>query len=277
MDISLNDIKNHYDKKKYKYKNIHFLTSTTKKNFLVVGFHGMASYSCYPVFRGYNYNFKNANMLSISDPLHSYYKNIKIGWYLNTKKYSNTVKHILEIVKHIQNITDATDIIFISNCSGGIIASRLACMTNQYALIANPHTIVKSDDNWIHYHWNDQSLECGYRMPLVKKDNFKKVPVTNSILKKHNDEVLDISDLDIRSYMKKYGFPKQIRAYTHINDYTAEWLNALSNFYKTYENNTLHIIFNNNKVRSPHHSPFNNTNLQTETQKFIDDIISENI
>jgi len=272
MSISLDIIQNHNDKKKYKYNNIHFLTSTAKKDFLVVGFHGMASHSVYPVFRGYDYSFKNANILSISDPLHGYYKDLTIGWYLNTKKYSNTVRNILEIVEHIKKITGATNIIFISNCSGGIIASRLACMTNQYALIANPHTIVRSNETWIHYHWNDQSIEYGYRMPLLQNDNFKKIPVMSGILKKNNDELLDINDLDIRSYIKSYGFPKQIRAYTHINDYTAEWLHKLSDFYKTHNNSTLNVVFNKNKVKSPHHSPFNNTNLKTEIQKFINDI-----
>ena len=45
-----------------------------EKKYLVVLFHGKAKSS--PIFRGYDYFFENANVMSISDPLLKYYKEI---------------------------------------------------------------------------------------------------------------------------------------------------------------------------------------------------------
>ena len=185
-----------------------------------------------------------------------YYPQLKIGWYLNTIKYPNTTKTIIEIVKYIKNICNSKKVIFVSNCSGALIAVKLSCMMNEICLIANPHTIIKSKDAWTHYHWKDESLKNGYRMPLLKKDNYKKVLIINEIIKKNDDKILDYEDLDCRNYFKKHGFPTYFYGYTHINDYTAEWLNKILDCYKNSNNNNISIIFNNEICSSPHHKPF---------------------
>ena len=267
---SLDQLKHSNKKKKYTYKNISFLTNIEKKDYLVVMFHGISNINIYPVFRGYDYYFNNANVLSITDPLVKYYPQLKIGWYLNTIKYPKTTETVIEIVKHIKKICNSKKIIFVSNCSGALFALKLSCMLNEICLIANPHTIIKSSDCWDHYHWNDESLEKGYRMPLMKEDNYKKVNILNEIIKKNDDKILSFNDLDGRNYFKRYGFPLYLLGYTHKNDYTAKWLIKIKECYN--DNKNIKIIFNDVITNKPHHSPFMNSNLRNEVNILLNEL-----
>ena len=46
------------NKRQFNYKGIDFLCNIMKANNLVVMFHGTSKFKDYPVFRGYNYNFR---------------------------------------------------------------------------------------------------------------------------------------------------------------------------------------------------------------------------
>ena len=266
---SLHDINFHKEKKNYTYNFIDFLLDVKYAKNMIVLFHGIADYSIYPIYRGYDYNFEDSIVLSITDPLIKLYKGLNIGWYIDTKKY-NITDNLLEIIKHIKKKCNCKNIIFSSNCSGALIALKLSCIMNEYCLIANPHTILKSNDCSIYPHWTSESLINGFRMPLSKNDNYKKVKILNEFLKENNDEIQSFDLLDSRNFLKKHGIPKLLLCYTHKDDYTAEWINKINIFYKENNNNNIKIIFNDKQNVSPHHTPFkDNNNLKLSIQNLI--------
>lgn len=269
---SLDELNFNTNKEKYKYKEIDFLCNIKPAKTIVVIFHGIGHHTIYPIFRGYNYNFTDSIVLSISDPLINIYKGLKIGWYLDTKKHKFQAD-MLDIIKHIKTKCNAQNIIFSSNCSGALIAVKFACMLKEYCLIANPHTILKSDDCLDYLHWTDESLSHGYRMPL-NSDN-KKVKILNQFLKENNDEI-DRETLDSRVFLRKYGIPKKLICYTHTNDYTKEWILKMEKIYKDKNcTDKIRIILNEEACKSPHHSPFKSgNNLSLSIQKLISEICS---
>ena len=269
---SLNEISFHEEKKEYTYNLINFLVNIKNANNLIVLFHGTARGSSYPIFRGYNYYFSKSIVLSISDPLIKLYKGLNIGWYLDTKKY-NITENIKEIVDHIKKLCNIKKIIFVSNCSGALIALKLSCIMNEYCLIANPHTIIKSNDCLTYSHWSVESLINGYRMPLSSKDNYKKVKILNQYLKEDNNEITSFNLLDARNFFKDYGIPKLLICYTHKDDYTAEWILKINEYYKNINNKNIIITFNDKENASPHHAPFrDNNNLTKSIETLIDKI-----
>jgi len=269
---SLNEMNFHEKKEEYSYKLIDFLVNIKSANNLIVLFHGTADGASYPIFRGYDYSFSESIVLSISDPLVKLYKGLKIGWYLDTKKY-NITENIKEIVSHITKMCNIKKVIFVSNCSGALIALKLSCIMNEYCLIANPHTIIKSNDCLNYSHWSDESLINCYRMPLSSSDNYKKVKILNQYLKEDNNEITSFDLLDARNFFKDYGIPKLLVCYTHKDDYTAEWILKINEYYKNINNNNIIITLNDKENVSPHHTPFkDNNNLQKSIQTLIDKI-----
>lgn len=267
---SLNEITFHKEKIRYTYKLIDFLVNIKNANNLIVLFHGTANGASYPIFRGYNYNFPESIVLSISDPLVKLYKSLNIGWYLDSKKY-NITGNIKEIVDHIKKLCNIKKVIFVSNCSGALISLKLSCIMNEYCLIANPHTIIKSNDCSIYPHWSDESLINGYRMPLSSTDNYKKVKILNQYLKEDNNEITSFDLLDARNFFKDYGMPKLLICYTHKDDYTAEWILKISEYYKNINNQNIIITLNDKKNVSPHHTPFrDNNDLKKSIQSLIE-------
>ena len=110
--------------------------------------------------------------MSIADPLIKYYNNIKIGWYFNTVKYPDTFKNIVEIIFIIKNKCNTDNLVFVSNCSGAMIALKLACYFKQKVCIANPHIILKSKKLWNYRHFQDYALKTGYHQVINLRRNF---------------------------------------------------------------------------------------------------------
>ena len=214
-------IKKNYKKTHYIYKNNDFLVSTYTNKVLIVLFHGGRCGAKLPIFRGYNYSFNDANILSFSDPLYKYYNNINIGWYLNTIKYPNLRKNIIDIINYIKQVTNTNKILLVGQCSGALIATELGCILKQYVLITNPHLILKSNDCYIYNHWTKLAIENGY---IFNKSKNKNITTLSGALKKDNNEITNYNDLDIRNSFKKFGFPKKLQIFAHINDYTSEWI-----------------------------------------------------
>lgn len=251
----------------YIYKNIDFLVSTYTNKILIVLFHGGRCGANIPIFRGYNYNFSNANILSFSDPLYKYYNNINIGWYLNTIKYPNLRKNIIDIINYIKEITNTDKILFVAQCSGALIATELGCIFNEYVLITNPHLILKSNDCYIYPHWTNTAIENGYIFNIYEN---KKTTLLGA-LKKDNNEIKNYDDLDIRYSFKKFGFPKKLQIFAHIDDYTSVWILKIRDIYK--ENNITDnctICLHNTNCKSPHHCPLpNNSSLDIYIKKYL--------
>jgi hypothetical protein len=74
----------------YNFKGLNFLSKIEPKNKNIVFiFHGaIKSNKDNVIFRGYNYNIKNTDVICISDYLLGIYKDYTINWTLSTKKYN---------------------------------------------------------------------------------------------------------------------------------------------------------------------------------------------
>jgi len=119
---------------KYNYKNVNFLYKPNlNKQCLVVFLHGKCRNISEPIYRGYNYEFKNSSVLCLSDGLRQYYKQ-NYCWYLSTEKH-NYENIYLEILTFFNKNYDK--IIFTGTSAGGYFSLYLAGIFNQYALISN--------------------------------------------------------------------------------------------------------------------------------------------
>ncbi|KPA10238.1 Sulfotransferase [Candidatus Magnetomorum sp. HK-1] len=252
---NLEEINNGMDKKHYIYNNVQFLTNSFKARRLIVIFHGTRANMKMPIFRGYNYFFKDAVVISISDPVCELYPELKKCWFLDTHKI-NVSKIVIDIVSFIKQRCGCNDILFSSNCSGALFALKLACILNENLLIANPHLVLNTTS-----HWTKESIEAGYRMPL-KEDEIrsgKRVPILNEKVKQDPDNFfLYPFDLDAIEITKIFGLPKKIFAITHKNDYTREGMERISHYISSnnLSNNNYKFIYHNTPTDSPHHTPF---------------------
>ncbi|MBA3286194.1 MAG: hypothetical protein H0U27_14215 [Nitrosopumilus sp.] len=88
------------------------------------------------VFRGYNYNIKNTDILCISDALLEKYKDDKmaLSWYLSTEKY-NFEQTYTEIIECI--IKKYSKVLFCGTSGGGYPALYYASKFNKLCLIGN--------------------------------------------------------------------------------------------------------------------------------------------
>jgi len=112
---SLEEIKDGFDKEHYLYKRVHFLTNCFEAKRLIVIFHGTRLNLPMPIFRGFDYFFKDSVVISISDPVCELYPDLRICWYLDTHKL-NVSKSVIEIVTFLKQRCRCDDILFSSNC-----------------------------------------------------------------------------------------------------------------------------------------------------------------
>lgn len=262
----MSNIKNHDEKKHYEYNGIQFLTNTKKCSKLVVLFHGGRCGAKLPIFRGYNYFFKDANVMSISDPTYERYQKINVAWYFNTKKYSTLRDDIAHIIREVCKVSETTNILFVAQCSGAMIASYLGAIFKQHVLITNPHLILKSIDTKSYVHFREDAIKNGYFFNL---QTHIKIPTFLGEIQSDGNDMITTDDYDIRKTFNKHGFPKKYTIYAHKDDYTAEWIKKVK---EHCDNNNVdcNIVLHNTKTSSPHHCPLpNNGNLQSYISRYI--------
>jgi hypothetical protein len=125
----------------YNFNGISFLAKIKENNENVCFlFHGLVKSMGRKkriIFRGYDYDLDNCDVISISDGLLQKYSNYTIGWYLSTTKfelnniYNNIIKFIIDRKKYKQ-------IFFSGTSAGAFPALYFSSMFNKIALIANP-------------------------------------------------------------------------------------------------------------------------------------------
>ena len=116
---------------RYKYLDNQFLYKRNPKNeILTVCFHGRAPKGSYPIFRGYNYNFNNSDILSLADKLQPKL-NLEVTFYLHF------IADYIRIIKKIYDEGNYNKILFFGTSSGGFIALFLASYFQQHAFLAN--------------------------------------------------------------------------------------------------------------------------------------------
>ena len=259
----VDQIKETTKKTKYRYKNIDFLLNFNKDNtFLICMFHGGRCGASIPIFRGRDYFIKNCSILSISDPSLEYYKDINIGWYLDTEKYKIT-ENVLKIINYIKRFNKK--VLLVSQCSGSLFALKLGCILKENVFVTNHHLVLKSKE-YSYLLWNGE------------KQNYmaygKKLRALSKALLDSDNNLDNNEELDGRNMFKLYGYPKKIYAYTHKDDYTAKMGDLISNFLiKNHPENDYKFIQHNTPCKSPHHCPLpNNARLLTYIKQIIEEL-----
>lgn len=178
----------------YQFKKVNFYVkwnNNTKKENLIVGLHGSLSFNRksktkltpLPVFRGYNWKYKNFDILCISDKLLKDFENkrLELSWYLG--KYNKEI--YLEILNHFKKIYKK--IIFIGGSGGGLPSFYFASKLNQYCILQNSQLYLEN------YHYYDEMLN----ITKLNKNDLD-----------HNIEII----------IKKYGVPKYCFIFQNKND-----------------------------------------------------------
>lgn len=164
----------------YQYDDNDFLYKRNPENkLLTVCFHGRAKKGSYPIFRGYNYNLKDSDTLSIADKLQPEL-NLEVTFYLNY------IADYIHVISTIFKAGNYSKILFFGTSGGGFISLLLASYFNQYAFIAN--AFIYSNSN--HY--------------LRLK---KRCENTQYAIRMHIQSVID-----------KYGFPKKVYLFSNKAD-----------------------------------------------------------
>jgi len=134
----------------YNYKDLNFLSKLKKKNKnLVISFHGSLSIHMKgqfdAIFRGFNYEIDNTDILCISDILLTKYKkNYTVSWTLCSKKHFYTDSIYNELFEYLINVKQYKNIIFTGTSAGGFPAIKFASYFKSIALISNSQLYIEN-------------------------------------------------------------------------------------------------------------------------------------
>lgn len=163
------------------------------------------------IFRGYDYNIDNTDIICISDFLLDKYKNYKINWTLSSTKY-NAENIYFELFNYILNNKHYKKIIFTGTSAGGYPSIKFASYFHTNALVSNA------------------------QLYLEKYIHFKQLI---SILEQNNDTLL-YNNKDIEKLLIQHK-PKKIILYQNKLDSTH--YKALLEFLDFVKNQSLESFF----------------------------------
>ena len=258
----------------YNYKGLNFLSKLSPKNKnIVISFHGstlLYNKTDDVIFRGYDWEIKDTDIICISDYLINIYNEVYINWTLSTKKY-NTECIYIELFKYILNKKKYNHIIFTGSSAGGFPSIKFASIFNATAIVANPQLYLEK------YYL--------FKRKIITKDT-KSFSLLN-IMDKYNDELI-YNNKDIEMYILN-NKPKLIILYQNeydIHHYKEHYLpfkkitedNNLENNIRliSFRINTItqrsKLFKSKNKITTPHliRFPGNKKHLYM-LQKFIND------
>jgi hypothetical protein len=238
----------------YNYKGLNFLSKLKNENKnIVIIFHGSIPESqkgCNDViFRGYNYNIKNTDIVCISDYLLDKYKDYYlVNWTLSTKKYNYSDNIYKELFNYLINNKIYRNVIFTGTSAGGLPSVKFASYYNSIAIISNSQLYLENYTKRFGIYQLKKMLE-------------------------ENDDELIYEEKQIENIIL-HSNPKKIIYYQNKND-DKGWHSAYNDFlqFKTFMINSKlnHIceynLFENNILenkKTEHHVQFPNekTHLQ---------------
>lgn len=155
----------------YNYKGLNFLSKLSCKNKnLVIIFHGAVPNNGINriIFRGYNYEIDNTNIICICDYLLNKYHEYKVNWTLSTDKHN--VEYIYdELFTYLVTEQKYNKIIFTGTSAGGFPSLKFACKFNCIALLSNSQIYLEE------YGKNIKSWKQGFYhlKNMVEKNNDK--------------------------------------------------------------------------------------------------------
>lgn len=137
QDITKIEIENGNRNNFYNFKGLNFLSKINPKNRNIVFiFHGArTNKNDTIIFRGYDYNIENTDIICICDYLLTIYTDYTINWTLSTKKY-NVENIYREVIGHYLN-KKYEKVIMTGTSAGGYPSIKFACYFNAIALIGN--------------------------------------------------------------------------------------------------------------------------------------------
>lgn len=123
----------------YCFENVNFLAKIKdNSNFLLFIFHGAVQVTKKEriIFRGYNFEIPETDIICFSDPLLNIYPLIDVNWFLSTKKYyfERTYK---KIIKYYIELKKYKNVFFTGTSSGGYPSIHFAALFNKIALVSN--------------------------------------------------------------------------------------------------------------------------------------------
>ena len=209
----------------YNYKGLNFLSKLSSKNKnLVINFHGSVSGKGIDrvIFRGYNYNIYNTDIICISDFLLNKYHHYHINWALSTKKY-NIDNLYKDLFKYLINTKNYKSIIFTGSSAGGYQSIKYACYFNCIALISNCQIYLEN-----------------YNLFERTQDTINTTSVSlKSLIKMNNDEVI-YGDRNIEKHFYE-NKPQKIIIYCNKLDYTyKDHIKPFINFVN--DNNLMNLL-----------------------------------
>lgn len=149
------------------------------------------------IFRGYDYNIQNTDIVCICDYLLNKYHEYELNWTLSTKKYNVENIYVSIIYKILKN-KKYKNVLFSGTSAGGYPSIKFASKFNENALVSNSQLYLE---------------ECG--RGLNPKYGFYKL---NNMLNNNQDELL-YYDKNIELEILK-SKPKTIILYNNIMDTT---------------------------------------------------------
>jgi hypothetical protein len=238
----------------YNYKNLNFLSKLNLKNEnIIICFHGAVPGNGKNriVFRGYNYNIDNTNIICICDYLLNVYDNYSVNWTLPTRKFEKTDKIYNQLFTYLLNQKKYNKIIFTGTSAGGYPSLKFACIHNSIALLANSQIYLE-------------------KYGKGKKYGFYHL---KNMLKENNDKIIYKSK-QIESIIKEYK-PKKIIIYCNKKDST--YKRDIKPLIKFIEKEKINYLFDINLFKydgiipnmKKHH------NIQFPNDKKHKDILSE--
>lgn len=217
----------------YQLDNVFYLfKNNNNNNNIIISFHGaLFGDITGPIFRNYEKNILNYDILSLSDKiLENYDKDrLLLSWYLDTKKYKyNNIYY--NIISNILKLKKYEKIYFFGTSGGGYSAIKYSCFFNAISIVSNS------------------------QIYLNKYFYFRKAV---DILMKNNDEFIYGNSESIESITTIYK-PKKIILFTNKLD-THHYNNHSLPFIEYCNNNKISndVYFFEKESEKPHSELFN--------------------
>ena len=195
----------------YNYKGLNFLCKLSSKNKnLVILFHGAVPDSVGEtkgtnrvVFRGYNYEIDDTNIVCISDYLLNIYNEYRVNWTLST--YKHNVEYIYdELFTYLITQQKYSKVIFSGTSAGGFPSLKFACKFNCIALVSNSQIYLENYGGFKRGGFGGKN----YKLGLL------------DILDKYNDEII-YKNKQIENIIDEFK-PKKLIIYNNKKDTTYE-------------------------------------------------------
>ncbi len=198
---NLNEINNNSNNH-YTYKDLSFLSKIKSQNKnLIIIFHGAIPVldigKHKVIFRGFNYDFDNTDIICVSDYLlEKYNDKYYVNWTLQTEKYPKSDDLYCEIFSYYINKKNYEKIIFTGTSAGGFPAIKFSSFFKQTALISNSQLYLENYPAPIISNLSNQlGDKLIYKEKLIEeivlKSNPKKIIYYQNEKDNGNENVLD--------------------------------------------------------------------------------------